>query len=108
MGFKELFSHVHTRDTVHNHQGSISHTECSSYFRGEVNMSRWVNQVDQEAGTILGLLDEGHVIITQLIVEGDGTTSKNILLVKCQLYLTTVGIGNWEKFFVELLKFYYY
>lgn len=42
-----------TWDTVHHHQGSVSDTEGSSHLRGEVNVARGVNQVDEE--TILTL-----------------------------------------------------
>lgn len=70
-------SDILTRDTVHYNQSTISNTESSRNFRGEVDVPWWVNQVDQEARTILGLLNEGQVILTQLIEQGDGAISKN-------------------------------
>lgn len=36
-------------------------------------MARRVDQVDQEATAIFALLDEGHVVFTQLVVQGDGS-----------------------------------
>lgn len=78
-----MFSHVLTRHTVHYNQGSIRNTESSSHFRGEVNVSWWVNQVDQETSTILGLLNEGQIIFSQLVEQGDGAESKDNLLIVC-------------------------
>lgn len=77
-----------TWHAVHNNQGSISDTESSSHFRREVDVTRRVNQVDQEAGAILGLLNEGHVIFAQLVEQGDGAAKGDRLLdmksdVKC-------------------------
>lgn len=39
---------VHTWNTVYNYQGTVSDTKSSCYFTGEVNVTRWINQVDQE------------------------------------------------------------
>lgn len=75
-----LVSHGLTRHTVHHNQGSVSDTEGSSHLRGEVNVPGWVNQVDQEAIPVLGLLNEGQVIITELVEQGDGAASWNNLL----------------------------
>lgn len=77
-----IFNRVHTRDTVHNHQGAISHSQSSSYFRGEVDVSRRVNKVDQKTIAIGLLLDEGLVIFPQLVEKWDGATDKIILYVK--------------------------
>lgn len=68
-----------TRDAVHYNQRTISNAESSRYFRGEVNVSWWVNQIDQEAIAILGLLNEGQIVVIKLIEQGDGATSKNII-----------------------------
>lgn len=43
-------------------------------------MTRRVNQVDQEAGAILGLLNEGQVIVTELVEQGDGAAKEGDLL----------------------------
>lgn len=69
-----------TWHTVHNNQSSISDTESSSHFRREVDVTWRVNQVDQEAGAIPGLLNEGHVIFTQLVEQGDGAAKGGRLL----------------------------
>ena len=43
-------------------------------------MTGGVDQVDQETvGLLLGLLDEGHVLLGHLEVHGDGTTNADII-----------------------------
>lgn len=71
----QIFGLALTRHAVHYNQGSISDTESSSHFRGEVNVPWGIDQVDQETRAILGLLNEGGVIFTQLVVQGDSSAS---------------------------------
>lgn len=71
----QIFGLALTRHAVHHNQGSISDTESSSHFRGEVNVPWGIDQVDQETRAILGLLNEGGVIFTQLVVQGDSSAS---------------------------------
>ena len=64
--------YVITWDTVHHHQGSISDPEGSGNLRGEVNVTRGINQVDEEAASIFTLLDERQVVLLELVVQRDG------------------------------------
>ena len=64
-----------TGHTVHHDQGAISDTESSSHFRGEVNVPRGINEIDQKAIAIDALLDEGSVVIVQLVEERDGAAA---------------------------------
>lgn len=41
-------------DTVDNDEGAIGNTESGSYFRGEIDVSRGVNQVDQKSTAYAG------------------------------------------------------
>ena len=61
-----------TGHAVHHDQRTISDTESSSHFRGEVNVAGGVNEIDQKAIAIDALLDEGGVCVAQLVEEGDG------------------------------------
>lgn len=69
-----------TGDTVDHHQGTISHTEGSSHLGGEVDVPGGINQVDQKAIAIFALLDESHVIVTELVEHGDGTAKETIVI----------------------------
>lgn len=52
---------IHTGDTVDDNQSTISYTERSSHLRWEVNVSRWVDQVNQETlFTLLTLVSVGN------------------------------------------------
>merc|ERR1719429_566336 len=69
-----------TGDTVHHHQSSVSDTESSSHLGGEVNVTRRVDQVDEEAKlvravSLLGLLllAEVKILLQHLEVHGDGS-----------------------------------
>lgn len=73
-------------------------------------MTRRVNQVDQKAGAILGLLNEGQVIVTQLVEQGDGAAKEDNLLdmtsdVKCHNLSVTKFGRNPLKLVILLLLF---
>lgn len=57
-----------TRDTVHHHQGTIGHPEGRRNLGREVNVTRRIDEVDEEAVAIFALLDEGQVFVIELIV----------------------------------------
>lgn len=65
-----------TRDAVHHNQSSICDTQSGRDLRGEVHVAGRVDQVDEETQPILALLDEGHVILVQLVVQGDGAVEE--------------------------------
>lgn len=64
-----------TRDTVHHYQGSVSDPQGRSDLRREVNVTRRIDQVDEEAVSIFTMLDKRHVVISKLIVQRDGPAS---------------------------------
>lgn len=61
-----------TWDTVHHYQGSIGDPEGSRDLRGEVYVTRRVDQVDEEAVPVHVLLDKRQVAIGKLVVHRDG------------------------------------
>ncbi len=67
-----LSLHAHTRNTVNHHEGSVSHTEGGSHFRGEVDVSGGVDQVDEESAAVNGLLDVAKILLAKLVVQRDG------------------------------------
>lgn len=69
-------SKTFTRDAVHHNQSSIGDTQSGRDLRGEVHVAGRVNQVDEETKSILTLLNEGHVILSQLVVHRDGTVKE--------------------------------
>jgi len=64
-----------TRHAVHHDQGAVSDTESGGHLGGEVDVAGGVNQIDQEATAAVALLDEGHVLLTQLVEQGDGAVA---------------------------------
>lgn len=63
-----------------------------------------VNQVDKKARAVLTLLDEGQVVVTELIKQGDGTAEINFLKIKKRQHmklawqrLCTLGSGRKNK-----------
>jgi hypothetical protein len=64
---------AHTFDGVDDNEGTIGNTESSSDFRGEINVTGRIDQVDQEV-VLLGL--DGNVLevlgVLELGVQGDG------------------------------------
>lgn len=65
-----------TRHAVHHHQSSIGDTQGSCHLRGEVDVAWGVDEVDEEARTVLALLDEVQVVLRQFIEEGDGAAGE--------------------------------
>jgi len=65
--------HRHTVDGVHNHERAVGDTERRSHLSGEVNVTRRVDEVDEEltAFRILGHLVVGDLLRSDLIVQGD-------------------------------------
>ena len=64
-----------TRHAVNDDQSTIRNTKGSCHLRGEVNVARGIDQVDQESIVIwiVILLDVLHVSLVQLVVQWDGT-----------------------------------
>lgn len=69
-------SKTFTRDAIHHNQSSIGDTQGGRDLRGEVHVAGRVDQVDEETHPILTLLNEGHVILSQLVVHGDGAVKE--------------------------------
>ncbi len=67
--FSTLRSNIHA---VNDDKGSVSDTESGSDFRGEVDVSGRVNQVDEESVSVNGLLDVSEILSRQFVVECDG------------------------------------
>jgi hypothetical protein len=65
--------HADTFDAINNDERTIGNTERSSHLRGEINVTRRVNQVDQVVVTVtLDILREsGEVFIRHLIEQRD-------------------------------------
>ena len=63
---------THTRDTVDNDKRTIGDTESGGDLRREINVPGGINQVDQEAVALGGLLDVLEVLIAEGSVQGDG------------------------------------
>lgn len=66
-----------TGHTVHNHQSAIGDTEGGCDLGGEVDVPGGIDQVDQEPRAILALLDEGHVVVAELVEHGDRAAEGN-------------------------------
>eukprot|EP00043_Microstomoeca_roanoka_P011771 m.111338 g.111338 ORF g.111338 m.111338 type:complete len:377 (-) comp15293_c0_seq1:145-1275(-) len=92
--------HAHTRDAIDDDKSTIGNTESSSHFRGEIDVSGRVNEVDQESVTLDLGLDEGHVLLLKLVVQGDGgglDGNATLLLVSTSIGeagLTGLGTSN--------------
>lgn len=66
-----------TGDAIHNDQSAIGDPESGGDLGGEVHVAGGVDQVDEEAGAVFGLLDEGQVVLSKLIEQGDGAVGGN-------------------------------
>lgn len=93
-----LSLHRDTFNGVDDDESTISNTESSSDFRGEVNVSGRVDQVDQELVTVSLLLDIGNKLLVQFEVHGDGSGldgNAALLLIRASVSITsTTFIGN--------------
>lgn len=83
-----------TRNAVDDDQGTVSDTESSSDLRREINVTRGVDQVDNELGAIdlLGDLLE-VLLILHLGIQGDGRRldgNAAILLVRTRVHETSL------------------
>jgi hypothetical protein len=67
--FSTLRSNIHAVD---DDEGSVSDTESGSDFRGEVDVSGRVNQVDKESISVDGLLNISEILSRQFVVKCDG------------------------------------
>lgn len=69
-----LSLHAHTFDGINDNESTVSNTEGSSDFRGEINVTWRINQVDQEI-VFVDLL--GHVLeiigVLEFGIQGDGS-----------------------------------
>ena len=90
-----------TGDTIDDNKGAISDTKSSCDLAGEVNVTRRVDQVNQESsGVFLLLLDKSKILIVHLEVHGDGGRldgNTSLLLVLPGVggtSLTSLGGGN--------------
>mmetsp|Transcript_13033 Transcript_13033/g.33263 ORF Transcript_13033/g.33263 Transcript_13033/m.33263 type:complete len:703 (+) Transcript_13033:530-2638(+) len=83
--------HAHTLNAVNHNKSTVSHTEGSRHLRREIDVTRGVDQVDEERVVALALLgEEGGQLGVELIVEGhasglDGDTT---------LLLVGTGVGE--------------
>lgn len=71
-----------TGDTVDNNKSTISDTEGSSDFTGEINVTRRVDQVDKETLLVLVTLvrvgDEDQILLLQFKEHRDGTKQEHM------------------------------
>lgn len=47
---------LHTTDAVYHNEGSVCHSQRSRHFRGEIHVSRGINQIDEVLAGFLPLL----------------------------------------------------
>lgn len=66
----------HTWHTVYHYKSTVSDAQSCCHFGGEIDVTRGVNEVNEEARAILALFDEGHVIFTELIVQRDSSAGR--------------------------------
>jgi hypothetical protein len=65
---------ANTGDTVNDNESTIGDTESSSNFRGEINVTGGIDQVDQELRAVNGLGNFLEILlIGKLGVQGDGS-----------------------------------
>ena len=89
-----------TLDTVDDDKGTIRDTKGSSDFRREVNVTRRVDQVDQELIALSGLLDRRKLILVNGEIHRDGSRldrDTTLLLVVTSVHethVTSLGVGN--------------
>ena len=83
-----------TRNAVDDDQGTVSDTESSGDLRGEVNVTRRVDQVDNELGAIDLLGDLLQVLlILHLGIQGDGSGLDGdtpILFIRTRIHETSL------------------
>jgi hypothetical protein len=83
-----------TRDTVDDYEGTIGNTESSSDFRGEIDVTRRIDQVDQKLVALSLLGDILAILILHLSVKRDGSGfdgDTTVLLV-----LTSIGVSGFS------------
>mmetsp|Transcript_13823 Transcript_13823/g.41648 ORF Transcript_13823/g.41648 Transcript_13823/m.41648 type:complete len:552 (+) Transcript_13823:1039-2694(+) len=85
--------HTHTLDAVHHHESTVGHTKGGSHLRGEINVTRRIDQVDEEIAAVAGLGDDlvfGHGESQRDTggLDGDGA----LLLILTGVHLT-LGAG---------------
>eukprot|EP00042_Codosiga_hollandica_P038086 m.306022 g.306022 ORF g.306022 m.306022 type:complete len:541 (-) comp55303_c1_seq1:42-1664(-) len=95
-----LSLHAHTADAVDDDQSTVGHAERSRHFGREIDVPGGVDQVDEESLAINGLLDEGDVLVGQLVVQRDGgglDGDAAVLLVGASVHeagLSSAGLGD--------------
>lgn len=47
---------LHTTDAVYHNEGSVCHSQRSRHFRGEIHVTRGINQIDEVLAGFLPLL----------------------------------------------------
>jgi len=82
--------HAHTLDTIDDNESTVGHTKGSSNLRAEIDVTRGVDKVDEEA-TAIGVGGERNVLL-ELVVHGDssGLDSDTTLL----LIRTSIGVAR--------------
>mmetsp|Transcript_7359 Transcript_7359/g.19091 ORF Transcript_7359/g.19091 Transcript_7359/m.19091 type:complete len:513 (-) Transcript_7359:103-1641(-) len=94
-----LSLHAHTLDAIDHNKGTVGDTESGSYFRGEINMTGGINQVNKEIVALRalgGLLLHLFLVPTEMERNTSGLDGNApILLVFAGIHVTGIsGVGR--------------